>query len=109
MKVVAYRVQCCDQLVQEDCVVGIIPSEDIFDKENSYPCDFKHPERCYVHICLDCYKTKVLIPASQQVDRRKNERLYELKVKELSFSFRESAVKAWQKMKKNGLRLARLE
>jgi hypothetical protein len=100
MKVTAYRVDCCGLLKEEAEVVGIIPTEDLFDKEKSYPSNFNHPEKCTVHCCLDCYREKVLIPASHVTDRRKDERGYELKIQELWFSLRQTIVTRWRTKKR---------
>lgn len=103
MKVTAYRTDCCGQLKEETEVVGIVSTEDMFDKEQSYPSDFKHPEKCAIHCCLDCYRQKVLIPASHVVDRRVNEREYELKIKELWYALRQTIVTRWYaKKRKSG-------
>jgi hypothetical protein len=107
-KVDAYLCDFKGHLVQAPGVVGIIPTEDLFDREKSYPTDFK-PERCNIHYCTDCYKEQVLSVASLHVDRRGRkkgvdtgpaEREYELKVKELAFSFRELTVRKWRSRKK---------
>lgn len=101
MKVTAYKVDCCGAIKYEEEIVGIHAVEDMFNKELSYPSDMKHPERCDIHFCLDCYREKVLRPAGIQVDRRKDEDLYKLKLKELGFAFRDSVVRAWRAKQRN--------
>jgi hypothetical protein len=100
-KVKAYHVDCCGAIKEETEVVGIHPREDLFNKFDSFPVEFKHPERCEVHCCLDCYREKVLIPASNLTDRRNNERAYELKVQELFYALRQTVITRWRSKKRN--------
>lgn len=108
-RVDAYLCDFGEHLVKAPGVVGITVIEDLFDREKSYPTNFK-PEKCNVHYCTDCYKEHVLNVASKHVDRRGRkrgvdtgpaEREYELKVKELAFSFRELTVRKWKSRKKD--------
>lgn len=141
-KVEAYICDFGDHLVKEPGVVGIVPTEDLFDRELSFPTSFC-PEKCPIHYCVDCYKEHVLKPASWLVDRKGGlslsvvkeheerikalrkagddqglkiaesalktakieaqkvrEREYELKIKELAYSFRDLTVKKWRSKKK---------
>lgn len=94
MKVEAYKVDCCGAIVIEKDVVGINPVEDLFDRLESWP--FVHnPNKTTVHICMHCYSDKVLQMAEKQVNRKKDENAYKQKLKELSFSFRDSVVKSF--------------
>lgn len=101
MKLTAYRVDCCGDIKEESEVVGIHPTEDMFDKTKSFPSEFKHPERCEVHCCMDCYRSKVVVPASAAVDRRKDEPLYDLKLAELWYALRQTLVTRWRAKKRN--------
>lgn len=104
----AYICDFGNHIVKASGIVGIVPTEDLFDRERSYPTNYK-PERCHVHYCVDCYKQQVLIPADRMVNRKRGknsvknesaEREYELKIKELGYSFREQVVKLWRLKKK---------
>lgn len=99
-KVSAYQCDYKNHLVPEKSIVGVNPMEDMFDKQASFPTVF-NPERTNIHYCLDCYKAHVLIPAANMVDRKKDERGYELKIKELGFGLRSQTVANWQMLEKN--------
>lgn len=99
-KVQAYQCDFKNHLVIEKYIMGIDPVEDLFDRQASFPTVF-HPERTNVHYCLDCYREHVLIPASNMVDRKKDERGYELKVKELGYGLRAQTVANWQTVQRN--------
>lgn len=102
MKTEAYICDCgCQQLFSVELMVGVRPIEDMFDKISSYPTQFTHIERLEVHYSLPCYKSKVLIPASNIVDRRKDERGYKLKVKELGYGLRAQCVANYLRRKRN--------
>jgi hypothetical protein len=90
MKVEAYRCDRCGAIRQYDGIVGIIAIEDMFDRLSSYPTDTK-PERCKVHVCTECYNKEV-VEKARVIDRGKDNRGYELKVKELAFNLRQTCV-----------------
>lgn len=91
VKVEAYICDYGNHLVHVDGIVGVNPIEDMFDKISSYP--ICHQDKTRIHICGECYREHVLIPAQNMVDRKKDERLYELKVKELGYDVRSKAVR----------------
>lgn len=100
MKIEAYKVECCNRIVDQDEATGINPIEDMFDIIRSYP--ICAPQKTDIHICSDCYKKKVLVPAQNMVDRKKNEREYELKCAELGYSFKLTVMqKYWLRQRKN--------
>lgn len=90
MKVEAYICDYKNHLVEVDGIMGITPVEDLFDMQASFP--ICHQDKTRIHICGECYRKFVLIPASA-IDRKKNEREYELKVKELAYALRSTAFK----------------
>lgn len=102
MKVTAYRCDACNNLIVDEEAVGIVPQEDLFNRLLSWPTDM-HPERCNIHYCLDCYREKVLVPASAQADRRVDERLYKLKLEELTFAMKDTIVRRVLTRKKKPL------
>ena len=91
MKVKAFLCDYGNHLAHEDACFGLVPIEDVFDIQLSYPI-VNDPDKSDIHICTDCYRIHVTIPAGNAIDRRKEERLYELKIKELSYDFRKKAV-----------------
>ena len=101
-KVEAYRCDRCGNIKPYKGIVGIIAVEDMFDKMRSYPVNTK-PEKCMVHVCTDCYASEVTEKA-RIIDRGKNQREYDLKVKELGFNLRQTCV-----FNVRDKRLARLE
>lgn len=90
MKVEAYRCDRCGTIRPYDAIVGIIAVADMFDKLESYPVSHK-PENCMVHVCTDCYNREVTEKA-RIIDRGKDNRGYELKIKELGFMLRQTCV-----------------
>lgn len=90
-KVEAYRCDCCDKLFPSEEIVGIAMVEDLFDRQLSWPTKM-NPEKTFAHYSTECYREQVLIPASNMADRKKDERLYELKLKELAYGLRSKAV-----------------
>ena len=95
-KVVAYICDYGNHLMPENAIMGINPVEDMFDKLSNYPSIAAH--KTDVHVCTECYKTVVLTPAQNLVDRRNNEEGYKAKVRELGYGFRSQAVKNhWDK------------
>lgn len=91
MKVEAYRCDYCGRIKDYHAITGIYPIEDMFDKQRSYPV-CPDPAKTNVHFCTECYN-KVVIEKARTVDRRNDERLYELKVKELGFLIRSACVR----------------
>lgn len=90
-KISGYICDCCGKLIDdEEKACGVIPSDDLFDKLRS----FKHvsnPAKTECHYSVDCYREQVVIPATNQSNRKQDERLYELKLKELHFSLMSKA------------------
>lgn len=100
MKVSAYLCDYGNHIVLEKAIMGITPREDMFDRIHSYPIE-PHAERAEVHICTECYKKVVLIPASRMVDRKIDERAYLLKVQELGYGMKHKAVTNYLARKRN--------
>lgn len=97
--VTAYICDYRGHLVHEDKAVGITMTEDLFDKLLSYPT-IMNPKKAFCHYCTDCYKKDVLRRAAKEETRKDSEDAYKLKIKELSFSLRNSAVKNFRSGKK---------
>lgn len=95
-KIIAYMADCCNTLVIDEIAVGVSNDEDMFDIMMSYKT-ISNPAKADIHYCLNCYKEKVLKVADRQVSRRKDEKAYKLRVKELSFSLKSQAVMNWRK------------
>lgn len=91
-RVEAYICDYAHHLKEESGVVGVSFQEDLFDKLASFPT-IPNPAKSFAHYCTDCYREKVLLPAGQLVDRKKDEKVYELKIKELAYSLRSQTVK----------------
>jgi hypothetical protein len=105
MKTEAYICDYKNHLVTAEAAFGITPTEDLFDRQASFPI-VNNPARANIHCCTDCYREAVLIPASHLVDRKKEgEAVYQLKIKELGYAFRWRAVRDYhtrqQSAKKN--------
>lgn len=101
-KIEAFKCDNCGTIVEyEDCV-GIKPVEDMFDKQSSYP-SISNPSKCEIHMCVSgCYNKFVLIPASHQVKRNKNnEAEYKAKLKELAYGLRSQTVAKWRAASRN--------
>ena len=96
MKVEAYIVDCCKELRLEKHTIGIVPTEDLYDIINSYP-SIANPAKAIVHHCMQCYRKDVLTPAGLQVDRKKDENAYKLKLRELHYALRKKAVDNYRK------------
>lgn len=101
-RIEAYRCDRCGNIRPYGAIVGIIAVEDMFDKLKSFPTNPK-PEKCMVHVCTDCYSSEVTEKA-RVIDRGKDSRGYELKVKELAYNLRQTCV-----FNVRDKRLARLE
>lgn len=100
MKVEAYRCDRCGRLVDSESAIGVSASEDMFDRKASYPLIW-NPDKAVIHVCTDCMRDHAMVPAQNQIDRRKDEHLYKLKVQELSYDVRFQAVRnAWTRGKK---------
>jgi hypothetical protein len=98
-KVEAYYCDYGGHLMDAEHSIGVKPIEDLLDKIHSYPI-INNPAKAEIHFCLKCYREKVLVPASNLVDRRRDEKGYKLKVNELAFGLRSSAVFNWRNHKR---------
>lgn len=96
MHVKAYICDYNNHIVHEDEITGINPVEDFFDRQLSYPITNK-PEKANIHFCTQCYNENVLIPAQNTTNRKKDEELYKLRLKELAFAFRSTTVANYNK------------
>jgi hypothetical protein len=88
---VAYICDICNAIVDADGVTGVSLQPDLFDKLQSYPVIPK-PEKADAHGCVECYRTRVTVPAENQCDRKRDEAGYIAKVKELGFLYRSQVV-----------------
>jgi hypothetical protein len=103
-KIEAYICDCCGSIVPEAEAVGIIPTEDAFDRMFSYPVEMS-PRKTNIHHCIKCYREKVLNMAIKQVRRRiEGEEVYKAKIKELHYGLRSQAVKNYFSKKLVSLR-----
>ena len=100
MKVDAYLCDHCGKLFKSDEVVGVSTVEDMFDRLSSYPVVY-NPTKTEVHVAVACWKDAVARPAANMVDRRKDERGYELKMKELAYGLKAQSVKNHFDRKRN--------
>jgi hypothetical protein len=99
-KIEAYFCDYKDHLVPDKEAVGISPTEDLFDKMASFPTVF-NPKKAEIHYCTGCYRTFVLTPASNLVNRRLiGEEPYKLKVKELAYGLRAETVRKYRERKR---------
>lgn len=91
MKVDAYRCNYCGHIKDSDEITGINPTEDMFNKLDSYPITTKlHTTN--IHFCIECYKDKVVKAAEIAIDRKRFEEQYKMKIKELGYGFRYQTV-----------------
>jgi len=88
MKVSAYICDYCDGLKPEVEIIGFYPTQDMFNPHRAYPSDLRHPERCPLHFCLDCYNTHVIIPVSNHTNRAKDEEGYKQYLGDATFTFK---------------------
>lgn len=91
MKVPAYRCDFCGNIFEADEVKGIMPIEDMFSAIESFPSTDKL-DKTNVHHCIECSRVHVIIPADRECPRRKDERLYQLKFKELYYLLKSTCV-----------------
>lgn len=90
MKVEAFRCDYCGNIRPDDEITGVNPIEDLHDRMLSFPI-MANNTKTNVHFCTTCYN-KVVIEKARLVDRKKDERLYELKLKELQYLLRSTCV-----------------
>lgn len=90
MKVQAYRCDCCGNIRADEMITGISPVEDMFDKQLSFPI-INNNEKTNIHVCTVCYN-KIVLEKARLIDRKQNEREYELKLKELQYLLRSTCV-----------------
>lgn len=103
MKVEAFRCDYCGHVKEENEMTGVIPMEDMFEKLKSFPiCN--NPAKASVHFCLSCYQ-KAVIEKIRTMDRKKDERGYELKLLELSYLLKSTCVSNVRNRKKFILQL----
>lgn len=91
MKVNAYRCDNCGEIKPDDNVYGVSKQQDLFDMMASYP-DTKKLDDTNVHCCLACYRAFVDIPAQNMSNRKRGEKLYMEKVRELRFGLSQTCV-----------------
>lgn len=96
MKTEAYVCDFCQELRYSAEVVGVSAQEDLFSKLESYPV-IPHSDRALIHLCTTCYNLYVVAAAEREVNRRANERAYELKLKELLYLIKAQCVANYNK------------
>ena len=97
-RVKSYGCDCCGIIQPESAMVGVSDIQDLFDMMSSYPT-IMNPDKAKIHYCTTCYGARILIPVRTEVDRKKNEELYRLKMKELTYQLRRLCVQNWQEKK----------
>lgn len=96
MKVEAFQCDCCNELKVYAEVVGISLQPDLFDIMSGYKV-VGNPNKEKCHLCTKCYNEKALFPAQNLVNRKKDEKAYELKLKEMSYMVRLKCVENFNK------------
>jgi hypothetical protein len=87
-KVIAYICNHCGAIREERAILGIMPTEDIFDRMSSFPFT-KSLEKTTVHGCTECFNK---LQDTNRENRRKDELAYMKRRAELSFMFRQQCV-----------------
>lgn len=95
-KVEAYICDYCQQLRIADECVGVAAQEDLFDKLASFPTN-PRPEKESIHYCTNCYTHYVISPAEREVNRKKDEHGYMIKINELAYLLRSQTVNNFNK------------
>lgn len=96
MNVEAYICDFCNNLRLAEEVVGISPVEDMFEKMKSFPI-VNNPAKAHIHFCTSCFDTYAVQVAYREVDRRKSEHLYKLKLDEMTYLLRSQCVTNYNK------------
>lgn len=96
MKVEAFVCDCCGELKYYAEAVGVSLQPDMFDVMNGYKI-INNPNKADVHMCTKCYNEKALYPAQREVNRKKDEQAYILKLKEMSYAVRATCVNNFNK------------
>jgi hypothetical protein len=96
MKVEAYRCDYCGHIKEAEEIVGVSRKQDMFDRMKSFPVT-NFPEREQVHYCTDCYNQHVIYVAEREVDRKRDEEKYRLKVLEMSYNLAHQCVANFDK------------
>ncbi len=87
----AYRCDRCQEIKHESETIGISLQPDIFDTLESYPL-VKKQEHAQAHICVKCARTYAINVAERDVDRRKDEKKYAARLKELMYALKHYVV-----------------
>lgn len=94
-RIEAYLCDCCNRPVAyDDLYAGIVPVEDMFDRLASYPAVMT-PDKiaaAAIHVCVECCRSKAIVPAGNMIDARKDAQGYRKKLKELMYSVRSQCV-----------------
>lgn len=101
MKAEAYVCDYCNELKFSAEVVGVKPIEDLFNKLDGYPID-PHPDRQSIHLCTSCYNKHAVGIAERETNRKKDEKAYEIKLKEMSYLIKSQCVTNYNKKVKAG-------
>lgn len=98
MRTEAYVCDYCNELRFGAECVGVLRNQDIFDKLSSFTTVMR-PEKADIHYCIHCYNKVVVWVAEREVNRKKDEDRYTLKLKELSYLLKSQCVANYDKKK----------
>lgn len=87
-KVIAYKCNHCGVIKEARAILGILPTENIFDALDSFPL-VKDLDKTTVHGCTECFNR---VQEQNRENRKKHEAAYIKRRRELSFSFRQQCV-----------------
>lgn len=90
MKITGYLVQCCNKILNEDEVYGIISESNMFyiwDSLKTVP-----PANSQVHFCNECYQQQVIKQADLLIYKAKNFEAWTNKTRELAYLFKKSCM-----------------
>jgi hypothetical protein len=67
MKIDAYIVSCCNNMVEEDQALGIIGKINIFNEQEFISVT---PDKSNIHYCMKCYRKYVLDQVRNEIPKR---------------------------------------
>ena len=90
MKITGFLVQCCNRILNEDEVYGIITNPNMFNVLESLKT--VPANNSQVHFCNECYQQQVIKQADLIVYKKNNVEGWTNKVKELAYLFKKSCM-----------------
>lgn len=90
MKITGYLTQCCNRILNEDEIYGIIGVQNmfrVFDSLKTVP-----PDNSQIHFCNECYQNQVIKQADLLVYKKNNVDGWTKKVEELAYLFKKSCM-----------------